>query len=141
MLNGTIKVAVVLSYVRLLGARAPGAGDQRTLATATTAPTRVMRAAAAQPGGHGRSLARLAYRAGGPRFDDLMCLDHCGQVHDGNRHSQAAMLADHHHGQDRDNNLPDKQRPPVPQHLLPPVGFVVVSWHVGPVHAVRAALV
>ena len=49
MLNGTIKVAVVLSYVRLLGARAPGAGDQRTLATATTAPTRVMRAAAPSP--------------------------------------------------------------------------------------------
>src|SRR5665647_3922141 len=36
MLSGTIKLAVVLSYMRLLGARAPGAGDQRTLAVSYT---------------------------------------------------------------------------------------------------------
>src|SRR5664280_3161258 len=95
----------------------------------------------AQPGGHGRSRVHLACRAGGPGLGDLKCLGHCGQVDDGNRYSQAEMLADHDHGQDRYNDLPGKQRPPVPQHPLPPRGFDLVSWHVVLVHAMCAVWV
>ena len=51
MLNGTIKVAVVLSCRRFCweSAHLWCTGDHRTVTTATTAPTRAMRAAAPNP--------------------------------------------------------------------------------------------
>ena len=141
MLSGTIKLAVVLSYVRLLGARAPGAGDQRALATATTAPTRVMRAAAPNP-----VVTVARWRVSPTELVDRVLVT-CRVWATAARSMTAAATArprcwrDHHQGQDRDNNLPDKQRPPVPQHPLPLVRFDVVSWHVVLVHAMHVALV
>jgi hypothetical protein len=121
---------------------APGAGDQRTLATATTVPARVTRAGNAQPGGHGRSPPRVAYRAGGPRLDDQKCLvDHCGQVDDGNRYSQAEMLATITRVRtvttiSQTSNA--RQSRNISCHWL---ASTWSSWHVVLVHALRAAWV
>ena len=108
------------------------------VATATMAPTTVMRAAAPSPvvtDARGCiSPAELVDRA----FATCTVWATAARSITATDNSQTEMLARHDHGQDRDNNLPGTQQPPAPHHRLPLGGIDVVSWCVVPVHAMRA---
>src|ERR1035437_10888739 len=111
---GTITVEVVLSYRSVAGEPSAPAACRRLEdgGDCHDGADNSDEGGGAQPGGHGRSRVHLACRAGGLGLGYLQGLGHRSQVDDGNCYGQAEMLACHDRSQDRDNNLPGKQRPP-----------------------------